>query len=97
MKNTLHIHAAFDHPELLEHMVEELASRKYNHNLQILVVNDDWITIETSSTETFVNGTISIGDEIHVTVNTAFTTQFLFTCSNIKDDIYQLNWAMSLN
>jgi hypothetical protein len=97
MKNTLHISASFDKPDLLERMVEELASRRYHHGNYNMVVNSTWRTMETSSTETFVSGMLSINEQLNEPVNSPFTTQFIFTCSKLEDDHYMLNWAMSLN
>ena len=80
MKKTLHIKATIDEEAFLEDMVEKLASR-HNYNIAITDpgIND---ALETSSTETYVSGTMAI-ETADEQINMPFVTSFLFTC--IKD------------
>jgi hypothetical protein len=96
MKNTLQINACFDKPELLEKMVEELAHRRFDNGSTTIVAND-WESIKTSGTETYVSGTVACSDTENESVSNAFITQFLFTCSKARNEPYKLLWSMSLN
>ena len=53
--------------------------------------------IETSSTETYVSGTMAIdaGNDEHIKM--PFITSFLFTCIKGKTEPYQFIWSSSLN
>ena len=52
--------------------------------------------IETSSTETYISGTVAIVDEDEV-INMPFITRFLFTCTKEKDGPYKLGGSFSLS
>jgi hypothetical protein len=54
--------------------------------------------LETSSTETYVSGTMAIDfEDGEEKINMPFITCFLFTCIKGKTDPYQLIWSSSLN
>ena len=92
MKTSLQIMAIIDHPGFLEDIVEKLALRHtYTYNNR---QNSD--TVETSSTETYVNGTMVIDDQGEH-LNVPFTTCFLFTCIKRSEDTYSLEWGISLS
>ena len=95
MKQSLHITAIIDHPGFLEDIVEKLALRhtfSYNNSK----LNNNQHTVETSSTETYVSGTMVIHDkEEHI--NMPFITPFLFTCVKRSEDTYSLEWGISLS
>ncbi len=95
MKKTLQIKATIDEEAFLEDMVEKLALR---HNYagpdkqKSLGIN----ALETSSTETYVSGTMAIktrGQQI----NMPFITSFLFTCIKESKDTYSLEWGVSMS
>jgi len=94
MKQSLHITAIIDHPGFLEDIVEKLALRHtYNYNSKSDTNQD---MVETSSTETYVSGTMVIEDhEEHI--NMPFITPFLFTCVKQSEDTYSLEWAISMS
>ena len=100
MNKTLHITAILDQPGLLESLVEKLASRRYDIGYSKQIVPKNWQPIETSSTETYVSGTVSfsgITNNDGVAVNIPFITSMLFTCVKGKEDDYRLAWSSSLS
>lgn len=96
MKQDLHIKTMIDEEAFLEDMVEKLALR---HNYigrkkqRIHGVND---AVETSSTETYVSGTMAIKTP-YEEINMPFITSFLFTCIKLSKDTYSLEWGISLS
>lgn len=96
MNNTLLIKATLDQPGLLENLVEKLAYRRYDMGYSQALVPKKWKAVETSSTDTFVSGTIAIeaGEEL---INMPFITRFLFTCVKEKIGTYKLEWSLSLS
>jgi hypothetical protein len=100
MKHALHITATLDQPELLENLVEKLASRRYDIGYSRETVPQDWQAVETSSTETYVSGTLSFSgltNNDDTSVNIPFITSMLFTCIKGKEDDYRLLWSSSLS
>jgi len=102
MKQTLHITAAFDQPEFLQNMVEQLAYRRYETGYGKEKMPKGWKALETSSTETYVSGTVALdftgnneNSEEHI--NMPFITCFLFTCIKGEKEPYQLIWSTSLS
>jgi len=96
MKNKLQIVAAIDHPELLEHAVEKLATGHYDlgYGKQHVPGNNE--AIETSSTAVKVTGIVAI-DNLQQLISVPFTTGFVFTCIKGKDNGYKLTWSSSLS
>ena len=100
MKHVLHITATLDQPELLENLVEKLASRRYDIGYSRETVPQDWQAVETSSTETYVSGTLSLSGLTNnhgTSVNMPFITSMLFTCIKGKEGDYRLLWSSSLS
>ncbi len=101
MKTPLHISASFDQPELVQNLVERLAYRRYDLGYGNLDMPVGLKAVETSSTETYVSGTIALDfnekgyKKEHI--NMPFITCFLFTCIKGKSDPYQLIWSCSLS
>ena len=95
MKKSLHITTIIDQPDFLEDIVEKLALRHtdfgHNHKLP-----DNRETLETSSTETYVSGTMEIDDNGQQ-INMPFITSFLFTCVKQSEDTYSLEWGLSMS
>lgn len=95
MKKTLHIKAIIDHPGFLEDIVEKLAYRHYENRFKSkMLLNRE--VLETSSTETYVSGTMAIEDA-NEQINMPFITKFLFSCIKIEKDLYSLEWGISLS
>ncbi|MDZ4808659.1 MAG: hypothetical protein SGI96_10355 [Bacteroidota bacterium] len=102
MKQMLHISAAFDQPEFIQNLVERLAYRRYEFGFGNEKMPPGFKALETSSTETYVSGTMAIdfpaGTETdEERINMPFITCFLFTCIKGKTDPYQLIWSSSMN
>jgi len=94
MKKTLRIKATIDEEAFLEDMVEKLALRhNYTGIDNKLGVND---ALETSSTETYVSGTMAIETK-NTQINMPFITSFLFTCIKVSKDTYSLEWGISMS
>ncbi|HRF20528.1 MAG TPA: hypothetical protein PK977_20250 [Chitinophagaceae bacterium] len=96
MKKLLHISAAFDQPELVQNLVERLY-RRYELGYGTQMMPRGLKALETSSTETYVSGTIAIDADNNEIINMPFITCFLFTCIKGKSEPYQLIWSSSLN
>ena len=102
MKQTLHINATFDEPEFVQNLFEKLAYRRYELGFSKQTMPPGFKALETSSTETYVSGTIELdfptntetGEE---RINMPFITSFVFTCIKGKSDPYQLIWSSSIN
>ena len=97
MKKSLHITAIIDQPGFLEDIVEKLALRhtsSYGYGDQKQPYNP--AAFETSSTETYVNGTMVIEDHGQH-INMPFITSFLFTCVKLTEDTYSLEWGISMS
>ncbi len=98
MKQNLHISATFDEPEFVQNLVERLAYRRYDIGYSNEKMPPGFKALETSSTETYVSGTVSIETEgASEKINMPFITAFLFTCIKGKSDPYQLIWSASLS
>ena len=102
MKQNLHISATFDQPEFLQNLVERLACRRYEFGFGNEKMPGGFKALETSSTETYVNGTMAFditADNMETTerINMPFITCFIFTCIKGKSEPYQLIWSSSLS
>jgi hypothetical protein len=101
MKQSLHITAVFDQPEFLQNLIEQLAYRRYDLGYGKEKLPAGWTALETSSTETYVSGTLGMDitnqeekeEEMHI----PFITSFLFTCIKGEKEPYQLIWSSSLS
>ena len=96
MKNTLHITAIIDHPGFLEDIVEKLAYRHFESGVKKTKIPFNREVLETSSTETYVSGTMAIEDGDQQ-INMPFITRFLFSCVKVDKDVYSLEWGISLS
>jgi hypothetical protein len=98
MKKHLHITASFDQPEFLQNLVEKLAYRRYETGYGNVKMPRGLRALETSSTETYVSGTVGLNTENEEEqINMPFITCFLFTCIKGKNEPYQMNWSTSLS
>jgi hypothetical protein len=101
MKQDLHISAAFDQPDFLEHLVEKLAYRRNESGYGSAEVPAGWEALEISSTEAYASGDVKLSfhteqnREEHI--NMPFITCFLFTCKKGKEGDYKLAWSNSLS
>lgn len=96
MKKSLHISTMLDQPGLLEDLVEKLACRRYDIGYGKEKMPATFRALETSSTETYVSGTLSISAK-EENINMPFITRFLFTCTKASNDPYKLAWSICLS
>ena len=96
MDKSLHITTTLDEPKLLENLVEKLAYRHCDLGYAKEKMPDNREALETSSTETYVSGTVALDDSGEL-VNMPFITSFLFTCLKSKNGLYKLTWSSSLS
>jgi hypothetical protein len=96
MSNNLNTAVIIDEYELLETLVERLASRRHIYGPQTAVANHEIEMLETSSVEAYVSGTLALNDE-NCSINMPFVSSFMFTCLRRKDDLFRLTWAVSMS
>ena len=97
MKKNLHLTAALDQPELLENMVEKLATRRYDQGYGKARVPKTWQALETSSIEAFVSGVIEFDYSDEQRIRIPFITCLVFSCTREKNSAYDLCWSASFN
>jgi hypothetical protein len=100
MNKSLHITAILDQPGLLESLVEKLATRRYDIGYSNEPVPYGLQSIEPSSIETYLSGTLSFSGltkNENDSINLHFITSMLFTCVKGKEDPYRLAWSCSLS
>lgn len=95
MNKLLRITATVDRPKLLETMVEKLAQRHSRLAYSKKFEACHWQSFDSSSIETFVNGSLVFDAEDNTA--SSFTTSFLFTCLKQKQTGYKLRWSVSLS
>ena len=97
MKKDLQLKASVDDPGMLESIVEQLATRRYHRYYVATAVPKTWQAMETSSVESYVNGSIDIKGKGIQSMKIPFTTSFLFSCTKEKNNPYDLTWSFSLS
>ena len=97
MKQHLHISAFFDEPEFVQNLVERLAYRRNELGYGNQTMPRGLKAIETSTTETYVSGTMAIETDNNEHIDMPFITSFIFTCIKGKSEPYQLIWSSSLS
>ena len=98
MNKLLNIAAVLDQPDLLENLVEKLATRHYDIGFSSQLVPENWCAVETSSTETYVSGTLQLASaDNDLLINMPFITSMLFTCIKNNKTDYRLLWSSSLS
>lgn len=96
MKQTVHIEADFDKPELLKSMVEKLVMKPNHSAYHPEKVSKGHESLDISSTEAYVCGTISI-DEVGNIIRSPFDSSFLFTCTKGRKNLFEVTWSSSLS
>ena len=97
MKKDLHLTASVDKPEVLENIIEQLATRRYDIGYGNAIVPSDWQAIDTSSIETYISGRVEFDYNETQRIRVPYITCFLFSCMKKKNDPYDLRWGMSLS
>ena len=96
MNKSLSITTILTEPDLLINLVEKLAWRRSDYSKGKMKLPKNLKLLETSSIETYVNGTVALAGDGD-TINMPFTTCFMFTCSKEKNELYKVAWASSLS
>jgi hypothetical protein len=98
MNNHLNISAVLDEPMLLTEIIEKLASCKKAHQFSREIVHPEWKSINTTTTEVFVSGTVALAVKNNMApVSMPFNSNFLFTCIREKKGGFKLEWGLSLS
>ena len=97
MKKDLHLTASVDKPEVLEDIIERLATRRYDMGYSNAAVPATWKAIETSSVETYLSGRIEFDYNDLQRIRMPYITCFLFSCIKEKNNEYELSWSFSLS
>jgi hypothetical protein len=97
MKKDLHLTTWVDKPEIMEKMIEEMATRRYDIGYGNAVVPASWQALDTSSVESYVSGRIEFDYNETQRIRVPYITCFLFSCIKEKKDPYDLTWSFSLS
>lgn len=97
MKKDLHLSTSVDHPGMMESIIEKLATRHYNLNYANTIVAPSWKTIDTSSVESYISGSIEFDYNETQRIRVPYITSFLFSCTTQKKNEYELSWSVSLS
>ena len=97
MKKNLHLTASVDKPDLLEDIIEKLATRRYDIGYGQARVPNTWEAIETSSVESYMSGTVEFDYNESQRIRIPYITCFVFSCTKVGCDPYDLSWSISLS
>lgn len=82
--------------EITRLLIERLAHLREDEGNSLEKAGPDWLCIDTSTVEAFVNGGINFTDKNDL-ISVPFTSCFLFTCMKRKGGQYDLTWISSLS
>lgn len=97
MNKKLQLVTSVDKLEMMEKLIEELATRRYDTGYGKAVVPPSWQALDTSSVESYVTGRIAFNYNNTHRIKMPYTTCFLFSCTKETKDPYELTWAISLS
>ena len=97
MKKNLHLTASVDKPDLLEDIIEKLATRRYDIGYGQARVPNTWQALETSSVESYMSGTVEFDYNEMQRIRIPYITCFVFSCTKVGSDPYDLSWSISLS
>ena len=97
MKKDLHLIASVDKPEVLENIIEQLATRRYDIGYRKAIVPGSWQAIDTSSVESYISGRVEFDYNESQRIRIPYITCFLFSCMKEKNSPYDLEWSISLS
>lgn len=97
MKKDLHLTASVDKPEVLESIIEQLATRRYDIGYGNAIVPTAWNAIDTSSVESYISGRVEFDYNEIQRIRMPYITCFLFSCMKEKNKPYDLKWSISLS
>ena len=97
MKKNLHLITWVDKPEIMEKLIEQLATRRCDMGYGNALVPSSWQALDTSSVESYVTGRIEFDYNKTQRIKMPYTTCFLFSCTKEKKNPYDLKWGISLS
>ena len=97
MKKDLHLIASVDQPEMMENIIEKLATRQYAPAYSSATLPSSWKAINSSSVESYISGRVEFDYNETERIRILYTTSFLFSCAIKKKDEYELFWSVSLS
>lgn len=97
MKKNIHLHTSVDKPEVLEDIIEKLATRRYDLGYGKAKVPTFLNAIDTSSVESYISGNVEFDYNETQKIRIPYITCFLFSCTKVKKDPYNLIWSLSLS
>ena len=97
MKKNLHLVTSVDKPEIMEKLIEEMATRRNDIGYGNAAVPASWQALDTSSVESYVSGRVEFDYSEAQRIRMPYITCFLFSCTREKKDPYDLTWAISLS
>ena len=97
MKKDLHLIASVDKPDVLESIIEQLATRRYDIGYGKAVVPTSWQAVDTSSVESYISGRVEFDYNDTQRIRIPYITCFLFSCMKEKNNPYDLRWSISLS
>jgi hypothetical protein len=97
MKRNLHLVASVDKPDVLEDIIEKLATRSYDIGYSKAVVPKSWQALDSSSVEAYISGNVEFDYNEIQRIRIPYATAFLFSCTKQKNDPYDLKWSFSLS
>lgn len=97
MKKNLHLITSVDKPKVLENIIEQLATRRYDNGYGKAMVPNSWQAIDTSSVESYVSGNVEFDYNETQRIRVPYITCFLFSCTKEKNNPYDLIWSISLS
>jgi len=97
MKNNLHLITSVDNTDMLEMIIEQLATRRYDSDYVNLSVPVSWQAIDTSSVEIYMSGKMEFDHNEKERIVIPYITSFLFSCTREKNKAYDLMWSISLS
>src|SRR5687767_4949163 len=90
------ITATLSDSALLTNLVEKLAVRRYDTGYCLEKVQPGWQAFEASSIEDHVSAVVNLSTEAN-NINLIFSTCFLFTCTKVRKQGFNLAWVNSLS
>lgn len=96
MKSMINISATVDQPELLESLVAKLAIRRNDHGFNKEAAPSMYEAFETSSTATFISGTMMFNEGLEL-LHIPFITPFVFSCNLDAEGNYKVAYSQSLS
>ncbi|MCX8018901.1 MAG: hypothetical protein N2747_00235 [Chitinophagaceae bacterium] len=97
MKKAISISVRFDSPELISHLVEQLARCISHDGYFRQWVPYGYVAVDFSFTEIHVSGIIILEDEFSDGVSMPFTTCYMYVCTREMNEPFKMFCGLSFN